>query len=119
MCCRNVDTKALERFLAHPNAIIASDGANLLNQATFPAYVKYATETKAAPLEQAIGKITSLPAKKFKIARRGIIKEGCFADIVVLRDGVPRHVFINGVQALKDGVAALTLSGRVLRSTDS
>jgi N-acyl-D-amino-acid deacylase len=116
---RNVDTKALGAFLTHPNAIISSDGVNFRDQATFPAYIKYVTEKKVAPLEQAIKKITSLPAKKFGIARRGIIKEGCFADIVVLKDGIPQHVFVNGIHALKDGTAMKTLSGNALRSTDS
>jgi len=41
-------------------------------------------ETNTITLEEAVRKVTSLPAKKFKLTNRGIIKEGAYADIVIM-----------------------------------
>ena len=75
--------------------------------------------------------MTSLPATHLRIKRRGMIKAGYFADVVVfdpktIRDhatfeqphqystGV-RHVFVNGVQVLKDSEHTGATPGRVVR----
>ncbi|HCQ04374.1 MAG TPA: aminoacylase, partial [Candidatus Latescibacteria bacterium] len=77
---------------------------------------KYVREEKVISLSEAIRKITSLPATHLKIERRGMLKMGHFADVVVfdpetIQDhatfdqphqyatGV-HHVFVNGVQVL-------------------
>lgn len=92
---------------------------------------KYVREDKALPLEDAVRKLTSLPATNLGIRERGLLKEGYFADIVVfdpakIQDhatfekphqystGV-RHVFVNGVQVLKDGEHTGAKPGRVVR----
>ncbi len=80
---------------------------------------KYVRDEKVIPLEDAIRKLTSLPAGNLKIKNRGLLKEGYYADVVVfdpqtIQDhatfaephqyatGVV-HVFVNGVQVLKEG----------------
>ncbi len=80
---------------------------------------KYVRDEKIIPLEEAIRKLTSLPASNLGITDRGILKKGNFADIVVfdpatiqdhatfdkphqLSTGV-LHVFVNGTQVLKNG----------------
>jgi len=51
---------------------------------TFPRVLaRYVRERKVLSLEEAIRKMTSLPAKTFKLGRRGEIKEGYFADLVI------------------------------------
>lgn len=92
---------------------------------------KYVREEKVIPLEEAIRKLTSLPAENLKIRERGRLKEGWFADIAVFdpakvqdhatfekphqyATGV-RHVFVNGVQVLKDGEHTGATPGRVVR----
>ena len=92
---------------------------------------KYVRDEKALPLEDAIRKLTSLPATNLGIRERGLLKEGYFADVVVfdpakIQDhatfekphqystGV-RHVFVNGVQVLKDGEHTGAKPGRVVR----
>lgn len=116
---RNVDTKALETFLAHPNAIVTSDSAGLLvNQGVFTTYLKHMTQKNGMPFEQALSKCSSLPAKKFRLKRRGLLKENYFADVVVLHNWVPAHVFVNGIHAINDGVPTGTLAGHVLRFTN-
>jgi len=92
---------------------------------------KYVREEHLIPLEEAIRKLTALPAGNLKIDRRGKLEEGYFADIVVfdpdtIRDNatfVEPHqyatgmidVFVNGVQVLADGEHTGATPGRVVR----
>jgi N-acyl-D-amino-acid deacylase len=92
---------------------------------------KYVREEKVIPLEEAIYKLTSLSANKLKIKKRGLIKEGYYADVVLfdpntisdhatfdkphqLATGM-HHVFVNGVQVLNDGKHTGAMPGRVVR----
>jgi N-acyl-D-amino-acid deacylase len=92
---------------------------------------KYARDEKVIPLEEAIRKLTSQPAENLKIRERGRLKEGYFADIAIFdpariedhatfekphqyATGI-RHVFVNGVQVLKDGQHTGAKPGRVVR----
>jgi N-acyl-D-amino-acid deacylase len=89
---------------------------------------KYVREEKAITLQEAIRKLTSLPATNLSLQRRGRLREGYFADIVVfdpattqdhatyerphqLSTGV-EDVWVNGIRALKDEVATGAASGR-------
>src|SRR5690554_1913883 len=92
---------------------------------------KYVRDEKIISLEEAIKRMTSLPAENLKLKRRGRLEEGCFADIVIFdpekikdnatydkphqySEGV-RDVFVNGVQVLKDGEHTGEKPGRVVR----
>lgn len=92
---------------------------------------KYVREEGIIPLEEAIRKLTSLPASNLSIGDRGRLIPGYFADVVVfdpatiidnatfqqphqLASGV-LHVFINGEQVVKDGDHTGALPGRVVR----
>jgi N-acyl-D-amino-acid deacylase len=92
---------------------------------------KYVREEKVIPLEEAIRKLTSQPADNLKIARRGRLGVGHFADVVVFdpatildratfqephqyATGV-RHVWVNGIQVLKDGEHTGAKPGRFVR----
>ncbi len=92
---------------------------------------KYCREEKIIPLEDAIRKLTALPANTLKIKSRGALKEGYFADIVVfdplkIQDHATYekphqyasgmiHVYVNGVQVLKNGEHTNATPGRVVR----
>ena len=92
---------------------------------------KYVRHEKAATLPDAIRRLTSFPAANLGLKDRGSLKPGMYADIVVfdpatiqddatferpqqLATGV-RHVFVNGVQAVKDGAHTGATPGRVVR----
>ena len=92
---------------------------------------KYVREEKVVRLEEAVRRLTSFPAANLNIDRRGSLAPGYFADMVVfdpanIRDlatyesphqyasGVV-HVFVNGVQVLKDGEHTGAKPGRVVR----
>ena len=91
---------------------------------------KYVREERVISLPEAIRKLTSLPAQTLGIERRGVIKEGSFADIVVfdpqtIRDratfdkphqyaaGV-NYVLVNGQVVLDNGRHTGARAGRVL-----
>jgi len=92
---------------------------------------KYVRDEKVIPLEEAIRRLTSLPAGNLKLDRRGQLKPGFFADIVVFDPSKisdpatyekPHqyatgmvHVFVNGIQVLRDGEHTGAKPGRVLR----
>ncbi|GBC77471.1 D-aminoacylase [bacterium HR08] len=92
---------------------------------------RYVREEKVVPLEEAIRRMTSLPAENLKLDRRGRLKVGYFADVVVfdpakIQDHATYerphqyatgvlHVFVNGVQVLKDGEHTGAKPGRVVR----
>ena len=92
---------------------------------------RYVREEKIVPLEEAVRRLTSLPAGNLGIARRGWLREGHFADVVVfdparvadhstfaephqLATGVV-HVLVNGVQVLENGEHTGAKPGRVVR----
>jgi len=92
---------------------------------------KYVRDENLIPIEDAIRKLAALPAENLKIDRRGMLKEGFFADIVVfdpetIQDhatfvephqyatGVT-HVFVNGVQVIENGEHTGATPGRVVR----
>jgi N-acyl-D-amino-acid deacylase len=92
---------------------------------------KYVREDKVIPLEEAIYKLTYLPASNLKIKKRGLLKVGFYADIVIfdaakIKDNAtfesPHqyatgmvHVFVNGQQVIKHGTHTGALPGRVVR----
>lgn len=92
---------------------------------------KYVREEKVISLEEAIRRMTSLPAQKFQLKDRGILKEGMAADIVVFdADRVkdlstfadPHHystgflfVLVNGKLTVDQGVHTGVRSGRALK----
>jgi len=92
---------------------------------------RYVREEKLLGLAEAIRKLTSLPASNLGLVDRGVLKQGAFADVVAfdpatIRDHATferphqyatgmRHVFVNGVQVLRDGEHTGALPGRALK----
>ena len=92
---------------------------------------KYVRDEKLIPLEEAIYKLTTLPANNLKIKKRGALKAGYFADLAIfnpetIQDHATfekpmqyatgmQHVFVNGKQVLKDGEHTGALPGKVVR----
>ena len=92
---------------------------------------KYVREEKVITLQEAIRKLSALPAQNLSLKSRGMLREGYFADVVVFDPSVVQdhatyekphqlatgvnEVWINGVQALRDGEATGAPSGRVVR----
>ena len=129
----------VKTVMRHPTTFIGSDGIELETgkphprvYGTFPRVLgKYVREENVLSLEEAISKMTSLPAKKIGLKDRGLIAEGMFADIAVfdpktIRDKATyqdphqypegiHHVLVNGEFAVRDGKQTANRPGKVLR----
>ena len=99
---------------------------------TFPRVLgKYARDERVVTLEDAVRKMTSLPASRLRLRDRGVLREGAAADIVVFDPrrvidratyddphqypvGIP-FVIVNGEVALDGGETAAARAGRLLR----
>jgi len=94
-------------------------------------YAKYVRADKLLTVSDAVRKMTSLPASNLGIDRRGMLKEGNYADITVFDPGSiqdhatfekPRQlstgvseVFVNGKEVIHNGVHTGAMPGRVIR----
>jgi N-acyl-D-amino-acid deacylase len=92
---------------------------------------KYVRDEKVISLEEAIYKLTSLPATNLKIEKRGAIKKGHYADLALFNPDEVKdnatfedplqystgmiHVFVNGIQVLKNGDHTGAMPGKVVR----
>ncbi|MCJ7592967.1 MAG: D-aminoacylase [Woeseiaceae bacterium] len=92
---------------------------------------KFVREEEVLTLQEAIRKLAALPAQTMKIDRRGELKEGYYADVVVFNPDTIQdhatfvephqyatgmiHVFVNGEQVLKDGEHTGAMPGRAVR----
>lgn len=119
--------------LSYRNTMIGSDGRCLApygplgggkphprNYGTFPRVIaKYVRETKTLSLEEAIRRMTSLPAHRFRLHGRGILRVGMYADLCLFHPSkivdtatfsrpsqYPKgisHVIVNGHIVIRDG----------------
>jgi N-acyl-D-amino-acid deacylase len=135
----------LDRILAHPQGMVCSDGGAFAVDGptrrgsphprgigTFPRVIaRYSRERKAITLEQAINKMTALPASRIRLGDRGRITTGFAGDVVVfdpakIEDKATydqpfqypvgiNAVIVNGALALRDGQRSATGNGRALR----
>jgi N-acyl-D-amino-acid deacylase len=91
---------------------------------------KYARDEKVLTLPEAVRRLSALPATNLGLDHRGLLQEGMFADVVVFDPATindratfekpqqysvgVKHVFVNGVQVLKDGEHTGAKPGRAL-----
>jgi N-acyl-D-amino-acid deacylase len=133
------DDAPLVPFLAHPTRALVSDawdiGKGSPHPGAYGAFPRvlghYVAERGILTLEEAVRKMTSLPASRMGLRRRGVVRQGAFADLVVLDprrireratcadprvfpDGI-EQVFVNGKGAVRDGRLTGETAGRVLR----
>jgi N-acyl-D-amino-acid deacylase len=140
----SMDEKNLAKQLRQPWVSLGSDGSSMaaegvfLEESTHPrAYGnfarllgKYVREEKVITLEDAVRRMTGLPASNLGLKDRGLIKDGMFADVVVFDPALiadkatyekpqqyavgMKHVFVNGVQVLQDGEHTGAKPGRAV-----
>ncbi len=92
---------------------------------------KYVRDEKVISLEESIRRLTSLPAYNLRIKKRGLLQTGYYADLAIFDPAKVQdnatfenphqystgmvHVFVNGVQVLKDGEHTNEKPGRIVR----
>jgi N-acyl-D-amino-acid deacylase len=134
----SADAGSLGRFVAHPLSMVGSD-AVLLGEfpsprtyGCFPIILgKFARDEATLSLPQAIRKMTSFPAQRLGLQKRGLLRDGFIADVVVfdprsvgspatrsepkqLPTGID-YVWVNGTLVVDQGVHTGALAGRALR----
>jgi dihydroorotase/N-acyl-D-amino-acid deacylase len=117
-----------------PDGLLGKEHPHPRAYGTFPRILrKYVREEKKLRLEEAIRKFTALPAQRMRLADRGVLKAGMWADVVVfdpqtvsdratfenpnqLSEGM-QYVLVNGVPVIDGGKATDSLPGKVLRGS--
>ena len=132
----SMDEEKMVLGLRHPLGMICTDG--LLGgkphprvYGAFPRVLgRYVRERKDMSLEEAVRKMTSLPARRLGLKDRGVLAPGKAADLVVFdpdsvldqatyenprqySTGI-RHIIVNGIHSVEDGQFTGQRGGRVL-----
>ena len=121
---KNINFDSVIKFLSVPRSFIASNGASLPDDrfkheryyGTFPKFLQLVKEKELMSFELAVSKITSGPARKYGIKDRGLIVEGYYADLVVIRDSAPVEVILNGAVVMENGKIEKNLNGQILKA---
>lgn len=136
-----INEEDLQQFLRHPNTMFASDSGVRKFQDGAPhprgygnnarVLARYVRELKLLRLEDAIRRMTSLPATTFRLKDRGVVREGAWADLVVFDPAKvqdqstfndPHHyatgfawVLVNGVPVVRQDEHTRARPGKALR----
>jgi len=137
----NRDMKTVREIMVSDNVITASDGWTVPKDMSVPHPRCYGTfskklkqfvfDEKLLSLAGAIRSMTSLPARKFNIKKRGKIKKGYYADMAVINlntmtdnstyqkphqysDGI-EHLLVNGMLSIENGKTTGNRGGRALK----
>jgi len=139
----------VETFAAHPLIAVASDGESLSTEGvlsagkphprsygTNPRFIqKFVNEKKLVSIQEAIRKMTSMPAQRLGLTNRGRLTPGYAADIVIMDlpnveekatfvdphqypEGIT-HVIVNGEIVIKDGDYTGKTSGQMITKFNS
>ena len=115
-----------------PDGILGQEHPHPRAYGTFPRILsKYVREEKVLTLEDAIRKFSALPAQRMRLADRGVLKAGMWADVVIFDPATVRdratfdspnqlsegmeYVLVNGVTVIDQGKMTGALPGKVLR----
>jgi N-acyl-D-amino-acid deacylase len=134
----SMDEADVRRVLVHPTTMIGTDGLDNGSKphprafGTYPRILgHYVREQGLLTLEAAIHKMTGMPAAKFDLPGRGVIREGSIADLVLFDPatvadratyaeprvppaGMP-WVLVNGTAVVREGVHTHARAGRTVR----
>ena len=115
-----------------PEGVFLKSGVHPRAYGNFARFLgKYVRDEKLMPLEEAVRRLTSLPANTLRIEKRGFLTLGYFGDVVVfdpqkIQDHATYasphqystgvlHVFVNGQQVLQDGEHTGAVPGMIVR----
>lgn len=132
----------VDRVVAYGHSIVVSDSLGCVGGTphpracgTFPRlFARYVREKHLLSIEEAVRKVTSAPARRFRLGKRGLLAPGCRADIVVfdpptIRDGATyleptlapdgiSHVWVNGTLVMSNGRHSGALPGAFIRASE-
>jgi N-acyl-D-aspartate/D-glutamate deacylase len=138
VCIFTISEDDIRTVLAHPSTMIGSDGVPAGSKphprlyGCFPRILgRYVREQAVLDLPTAIHRMTGMSAAKFRLAGRGLVRAGAFADLVVFDPtrvadvatfedprrfpvGI-RAVYVNGIAVARDGIPTGARPGRALQ----
>ena len=136
--CRSMKDEDIRIFYQQPGVMVSSDGGIGMRHprgaGTFPRVLgRFVREQRWLTLEEAIRKMTSLPAARLRLRDRGLVRVGMKADLVLfdparvidratfkepqlIAEGINR-VFVNGTEVWRDAAPTGNKPGQVLRRT--
>ena len=137
---RSMKEEDIRLFYSQPWVMVGSDGGigvrHPRGAGTYPRVLgRYVRELQWLTLEEAVRKMTSLPAARLRLSDRGLVKGGMKADLVLfdaarvidrstfqdpqrIAEGIVR-VFVNGVEVWRDGAVTGAKPGRPVRIQDA
>ena len=115
-----------------PDGILGREHPHPRAYGTFPRILKkYVRDEHMLTLEDAIRKFSALPAQRMRLADRGVVKQGMWADVVIFDPSTihdvatfekpnqlsvgMQYVLVNGVPVIDDGKMTNALPGKVVR----
>ncbi|HLZ62725.1 MAG TPA: D-aminoacylase [Ktedonosporobacter sp.] len=117
----SMDDRDVDQVVQSPFSMIGSDGLPILSgrphprlYGTFPRFIKrYVRDLRSLELEQAIHKVTALPAARFGLSDHGMIAEGKVADLVIFDPAlINDRATYSDPQLYPEGISAVIVSGQ-------
>jgi N-acyl-D-amino-acid deacylase len=141
MVYHSMSEQDVATIMRYPNTMIASDagvarfGTNMPHPRAYGTNTRvlgrYVREQQVIPLEEAVRRMTSLPAQRFRLANRGLVRTGYAADLIIFDEktvsdaatyAAPHayakgigYVLVNGVPVIEAGKHTGQKPGQVLR----
>lgn len=120
-----MDERDVEQILKYPYTMVAADGGIVEFGRGTPhprsyganarVLSRYVREKKTLRLEEAIRKMTSLPAQRFRLSERGVLRPGMWADVVVFDTAKVRDAAtFEKPHAYSEGFAFVLVNGTVV-----
>jgi len=131
-----MEDSLMSTLLLHPETMVSSDGSPTMRHprgyGTFARIIqRYVVERKQLTIKEAVRKMTTLSAKTMGIERRGLLKVGNFADVIVFDPQNVKEnatyldpyqtasgfdeVMVNGISVVKEETVLSPRAGRLLR----
>ncbi|MEK7169445.1 MAG: hypothetical protein AAB700_01235 [Patescibacteria group bacterium] len=110
------DKAVLEDFLASQRSFVTLSYHHFGGEAGAGEFFSWAEKSGKLPVEKAVAKLTGLPAAKYGILKRGMIKENYWADAVIWENWKSKTVLVNGVIAMENGMLLKKKAGAIVKA---
>ncbi len=116
-----IDDKTISQIISHPKSIVGSSSwspmsslSNIHSTLSEP-FIEFIRSADSSGMRiELIAKKLAFPARLLGLKKRGILKEGFAADIVLLKNNRPEVTIVNGKIAYESGVVALNRAGEII-----
>lgn len=118
--CHVMKTEDVDTALIHPNIMLASDGLMDRGQGhprgagTFPRFLRNYVRTGKVGLDEAVAKMTAMPAEKLGLTRKGTLRRGADADVVIFDlERIQDRATFDQPNLPPDGIAWVLIDGKI------